>query len=375
MIKYSLYNESHYDAKLKVTEIRNKYIFEYPCENNHDCTDYVITFSPGVYKLELYGASGGSSTGHVSLYRYPNGSCIEDRIVESVKGNVKCLQQSSLGGAGAYISGTIYLSNETIAYATIGGRGIYKYKINERNTLACYAKENMTEGGYGGGGYGGNLYPEGIGSGGGQTAVKFVKNDLWHRVIVSGAGGGSDNRAGTLHQQDDGSGGSGGLVGQGWYTDGLYYSNYLANSTFGFSFGSGESAQLKKTLNPNEVQNPGGQSDRPGSGSGWFGGFSSQHGNGGSGGGSSWILSKDAIIPEIDLDSYDSFYNFLGTSKYAFTKADYLFHNAIDASGIWEGNGKLVITILNFVNCPTVCVCYRQNFMSSIYVFILMYDS
>ena len=188
MIKYSLYNESHYEARLKVTEIRNKYIFEYPCENNHDCTDYVITFSPGVYKFELYGASGGSSTGHVSSYRYPNGSCIEDKIVESVKGNTKCLRQSSLGGAGAYISGTIYLSNETISYATIGGRGIFDYKIQEEATKQCYAKENMTEGGYGGGGYAANWYRRsnffGSGSGGGQAAVKFVKNDLWHLSLI-----------------------------------------------------------------------------------------------------------------------------------------------------------------------------------------------
>ena len=115
--------------------------------------------------------------------------------------------------------------------------------------------------------------------------------------------------------------------------------------------------------------------EHSGAGSGWFGGFASHHANGGSGGGSSWILSRDAIIPENELVSYDSFYDFLGTSKYAFTKADYIFNNVIDASGVWEGNGKLVITILNFINCPTVCVCYRQNFISSIYVFILMYDS
>ncbi|EAX96337.1 hypothetical protein TVAG_066340 [Trichomonas vaginalis G3] len=354
MIKYSLYNESHYEARLKVTEIRNKYIFEYPCENNHDCTDYVITFSPGVYKFELYGASGGSSTGHVSSYRYPNGSCIEDEIVESVKGNVKCLRQPSLGGAGAYISGTIYLSNETIAYATIGGRGIYKLK-SFKNVTECYAKENMTEGGYGGGGYAAN-YISLASSGGGQTAVKFVKNDLWHRVIVSGAGGGSDNGDGTFLGADDGAGGSGGLEGQGWLANGVYNSAYLANLTFGFSFGSGESAQETKSLNPQGVQSNYVSGEHSGAGSGWFGGFASHHANGGSGGGSSWILSRDAIIPENELVSYDSFYDFLGTSKYAFTKADYIFNNVIDASGVWEGNGKLVITILNFINCPTVCV-------------------
>ncbi|EAY19621.1 hypothetical protein TVAG_228840 [Trichomonas vaginalis G3] len=74
----------------------------------------------------------------------------------------------------------------------------------------------MIKGGYGGGGNAFSFYADdgnyGSGSGGGQTAVKFVSNDLWHRVIVAGAGGGSDNYfyADSYNSYDDGSGGSGG---------------------------------------------------------------------------------------------------------------------------------------------------------------------
>ncbi|EAY13860.1 hypothetical protein TVAG_044210 [Trichomonas vaginalis G3] len=116
----------------------------------------------------------------------------------------------------------------------------------------------MVKGGYGGGGNAFNFYSSstdyGSGSGGGQTAVKFFSNDLWHRVIVAGAGGGSDNSYTYPNMVDDGSGGSGGgLTAQGCWINGALKSDKLANSTFGFTFGSGESAQEKGSKNPNGI--------------------------------------------------------------------------------------------------------------------------
>ena len=104
---------------------------------------------------------------------------------------------------------------------------------------------------------------------------------------MAGAGGGFDN-AFTYGITDDGSGGSGGgFTAQGYWDDGVMNSSRLANSTFGFTFGSGESAQKDGSKNPYGVQSGSGYQDRPGSGSGWFGGFAGHNGNGGSGGGSS----------------------------------------------------------------------------------------
>lgn len=226
MLKYYLLNASKPNSKINVSKTNNMYIFDYPCESTFDCTDYVLDISPGVYKFEVYGASGGSDNGQVSSFRFPDGSCISDERVKKVNGNTKCIQKSSIGGAGGYISGIIRISYKIQAFATIGGRWIFGYKIkNVHTTPECYLDQNLIEGGYGGGcksGNNGYLNLVGSGSGGGQTAVKFLKNDLWHRVIVSGAGGGCDNTGGYMLKEDDGSGGSGGIIGQGWFQNGIY---------------------------------------------------------------------------------------------------------------------------------------------------------
>ncbi|EAY10981.1 glycine-rich protein, putative [Trichomonas vaginalis G3] len=223
----------------------------------------------------------------------------------------------------------------------------------------------MTHGGYGGGGYAFNYHAidNGAGSGGGQTAVKFLENDLWHRVIVSGGGGGSDNVQPEDHfmKKDDGSAGSGGgLSGQGFWIDGRYNNSYLANSTFGFTFGSGESAQEFISKNDYGVKIISSSFDKPGAGSGWFGGFASHNGNGGSGGGSSWVLSKDADIPVGNIAAKGPFFNITDERPYFFRKTDgYLFYDIVNIPGVWEGNGKLVITILDKLSLPSCfSVCY-----------------
>ena len=76
-------------------------------------------------------------------------------------------------------------------FATISGQGQYKIiNLPQYTTHNSFIKKNMVPGGYVGGGSSSGWYT-GTGSGGGQTAVKFVNNDLFHRVIVSGGGGGT----------------------------------------------------------------------------------------------------------------------------------------------------------------------------------------
>ncbi|EAY10978.1 hypothetical protein TVAG_446800 [Trichomonas vaginalis G3] len=226
----------------------------------------------------------------------------------------------------------------------------------------------MVHGGYGGGSFSFNFYSTDIacgdGSGGGQTAVKFFENDLWHRVIVSGGGGGSDNfnpNNNDYMRDDDGSGGSGGgQTAQGFWINGKYISRYLANTTSGFTFGSGESAQEFGSKSDFGVKEYEGGTDRPGAGSGWFGGFASHNGNGGSGGGSSWVLSEDADIPDGNIAAKGPFFNITDERPYFFRKTDgYLFYDIVNIPGVWEGNGKLVITILDKLSLPSCfSVCY-----------------
>ncbi|EAY08790.1 hypothetical protein TVAG_188770 [Trichomonas vaginalis G3] len=240
----------------------------------------------------------------------------------------------------------------------------------------------MFKGGYGGGGSAFSFYDTnlsyGSGSGGGQTAVKFLSNDLWHRVIVAGAGGGSDNYyyIDAYNTNDDGSGGSGGgFTAQGYWENGIYNSARLANSTFGFTFGSGESAQKDKSKNPQGVQSGIGYSDRPGAGSGWFGGFAGLNGNGGSGGGSSWALSKNAIIPQGNITATDSFYNINDSRPYSFSLDNgYLFSDVKTYPGIWEGNGRLIITILDSIIYPS-CVSINRSHFSYFLLFILFFET
>ncbi|EAX89107.1 hypothetical protein TVAG_259020 [Trichomonas vaginalis G3] len=209
----------------------------------------------------------------------------------------------------------------------------------------------MQPGGYGGGGSSAN-FPSGSGSGGGQTAVKFHENDLWHRVLVSGAGGGCDDS-----QSDDGSGGAGGnLTAQGWFANSVMSNSYLANSTFGFSFGQGEAARFGQPPPNNSLSvKSSSNTDIAGAGGGWFGGFSAQNGYSGASGGSSFALTKDAIIPQGNITASDEFYNLIDSKPYAFDlHSEYLFTEVEHMPGIWTGNGRLIITILDtkfFVSC------------------------
>ncbi|EAY15065.1 gp13, putative [Trichomonas vaginalis G3] len=298
----------------------------------------------------------------MSSFMDKNRICISNDIIQLAHGNAKCNQIGSRGGAGGYISGIIKLTHRITAFATIGGRGIY----NITDTYTTYDTSKMIRGGYGGGGSAFNYYTSstdhGSGSCGGQTAVKFLSNDIWHRVIVSGAGGGSDNKLTYPDLRDDGSGGSGGgLTAQGYWIDGILNSDKVANSTFGFTFGSGESAQESSSKNSDGVSVSYGAPDRPGAGSGWFGGFAGHHGNGGAGGGSSWALSLDASIPKGNISAKGSFYNESESHPYAFNLNDgYIFKDVMSFPGVWEGNGRLVITILESLFFQS-CICIMRN--------------
>ena len=103
------------------------------------CTEYVVP-SIGRYKIELWGADGGSAnSGLVS------------------------------GGRGAYTSGIINLFPNDVLYFCVG------------------KTSTDTTGGYNGGGNG-----EGLSSGGGgSTDVRLVKDDVNSRIMVAGGGGGA----------------------------------------------------------------------------------------------------------------------------------------------------------------------------------------
>ena len=123
-----------------------------------------ITLIPGNYKLEVWGAQGGT-------YSYT-------------------------GGVGGYSKGTINLTQDTNMYILVGGQG-------------------STTGGYNGGG---NGVSSGRG-GGGASDIRIAQNSLYSRVIVAGGGGGCGIASGNVTPAGCGGGIYGG-DGYYNYTDG-----------------------------------------------------------------------------------------------------------------------------------------------------------
>ena len=129
---------------------RNSYVFKY----TGDYQTFVAPYN-GVYKLEVWGASGGDSD-----------------IV-------------SFGGKGGYSKGYYSMKKGETIYIYVGGEG---------NT----STSGSSAGGYNGGGDGAiGSYGQPVGGGGGATDIRTISGDwnnedsLNSKIIVAGGGGGA----------------------------------------------------------------------------------------------------------------------------------------------------------------------------------------
>ena len=134
---------------------------------NFDYTGSVqtVTLAPGTYKLECWGAQGGTYSSYI-------------------------------GGYGGYSKGTITLTEATTVYISVGGAG----------------SSSSTTAGFNGGGTG---ISSGRG-GGGATDVRIGQNSLYSRVIVAGGGGGAGVTSANANPCGCGGGEYGG---DGYYND------------------------------------------------------------------------------------------------------------------------------------------------------------
>ena len=175
-----------------------------------------VTLPKGVYKLEVWGAQGGS---YSSYY----------------------------GGAGGYSVGMITFAADTLLYIYVGGQPA----TNSSNRV-------VVSGGFNGGGNGYNRYYSGTYTygqgGGGGTDIRIGQDSLYARVIVAGGGGGSASANALTTKY--GGGTSGGSPTSG------YGASQTAAGTNG-SFGQGGSAT---TRGYNYKYGSGG------GGGGWYGG-------------------------------------------------------------------------------------------------------
>lgn len=152
---------------------------------NFDYTGSVqtATLTPGAYKLECWGAQGGTYSGYI-------------------------------GGYGGYSKGTITLTKTTTVYVSVGGAG----------------SSSSTAAGFNGGGTG---ISSGRG-GGGATDVRIGQNSLYSRVIVAGGGGGAGVTSANANPCGCGGGEYGG--------DG-YYNNTTGSYTTGQNRSGGSASQ------------------------------------------------------------------------------------------------------------------------------------
>ena len=220
----------------------------------------------GYYKLEVWGAQGGSS-------------------------NV------GRGGYGGYSIGSIYLTEKQILYINVGGSG----KLCSYGSGTC-----SSSGGYNGGGYAFSSTQTNTGGGGAtHIAIKsgLLKSLSESRdqilIVAGGGGGGGHNR-----EEYVGNGGSGnGYIGQTGqdlhYGSGGYFGTGGSQTSGGRSYVDGS---LKNTTNGIGLFGQGGQYSSAidccgnnGGGGGYYGGGSSTRGHGGAGGGSGYIGNSNLL--------------------------------------------------------------------------------
>ena len=218
-----------------------------------------LSFPPGRYKLECWGAQGGIASG----YYYSDNSTGNNR--------------------GGYASGVLTLTKTTPIWFGVGGSGI--------------------AGGFNGGGKRQN-YP----AGGGGTDIRIGSNSLYARVIVAGGGGSEGGYKGyqggaggglnaTLYNSNTTSGGYGGNqtgVNNNWIKDAQSngYSTQL-DCYGGFGFGGNGITIKSGAVGIGVVSGAGG--------GGWYGGAgtyttdTSQWGSGG-GGGSNYVYTSSTAV-------------------------------------------------------------------------------
>ena len=318
-----------------------------------------LKLPPGIYRLSVYGASGGYDTHPPTTIRSESGTkCkISDEEVKKYSGNTAC-STYNVAGAGGFISGMIKLHSKTQIYAYVGGKG-------------QIAKDSTTsKGGFNGGGDA-TIHTSPAATGGGASDIRIGEDDLWHRVIVAGGGGGSDDQNCEASTGNDGTGGSGGYPeGQGYWVSGSYNGAHVATQLYGFTFGQGESANYLNSKHQNSSTNSL-LYENAGAGGGWFGGHSRRTYNGGAGGGSSFILTKNALIPNGEIPTHSQLYDYKESHKYAFTtQSKYAMFDVMYANGIRAGNGQIIITFISQLCLNTAK--YRGNRFSFIFYIILV---
>ena len=220
--KYTFDIADDFIGEVNNSLIGTEYVYDYTGDEQVFTSEYF-----GYYKLEVWGAQGGSSSGY-----------------------------SGKGGYGGYSTGNIFLEKGATLYINVGGTG--------GSGLSAGGV-----GGYNGGGSGGRAssssYSGGAG-GGGATHIAYksgllssLSGDIDKILIVAGGGGGSCANL---------SGGSGGgISGENGNSVSSSFISIGATQSDGYQFGLGANGRSSSSFSSNGAEGNGG------SGGGYYGGF------------------------------------------------------------------------------------------------------
>lgn len=257
-----------------------------------------ITLPEGQYKLECWGAQGG--TGNPS---------------------------ANIGGYGGYSTGILALSSDTICYLYTGSGG--------------YSKVESTV--FNGGGKAEASSTYNSGSGGGASDIRIGQDSLHARVIVAGGGGGGAGANETTFIGGYGGGTSGG--GAVTNSSGARNNTVTGGGTTsaGTSSNPGSYKGLNGSFGVGGSYSGAGSRSGGGGGGGWYGGAAGSYGNAG-GGGSGYVYTSSTA------SNYPS--GCLLNSSYYLTNAQTIAGNTAFTSptGTSEtghtGNGYVRITVI-----------------------------
>ena len=316
-----------YTCTLEVNAIeRDKAGYVGSTKWTYDYTGGEQTFTApigGKYKIEIWGAQGGSSSNN-STYGGYNGS-------------------QAIGGYGGYSEGMVTLSKNQKLNIVVGGGG----------TSSGMNEFSVAKGGYNGGGNGGkgntSFYSIGCYSGaggGGATHVAFAagilsgfKDNLSELLIVAGGGGGAIN-----HNIENNNGGSaGGIYGNA----GSFLKITTCNTNLpkisggtqnsGYLFGMGQAGR-------DAVNVSCGQSGAAGGGGGFYGGMSqTENYDTSTGGGGSGYISN-TLLTEKSMYCYNCTESSEESTK---TVSTTCVNSTPTENCAKQGNGYARITLIN----------------------------
>lgn len=287
----------------------------------------------GSYRIELWGAQGGSITG--KAYK-------ED-------GSIRANQLTYSGGKGAYTKGNISLGIGTDLYVYVGGTPDQNTSLN--------ASAGTAVGGYNGGAaIIAGEEAHGVG-GGGATDIRLGGgtwnnfNGLKSRIMVAAGGGGANFRNEGYGEGNGGEGGTlNGINGYQALVEGGYFRSDYPN---GYQIGLGatqtqggmpEAHFLNGTVEKQTANGTFGGMNateaQSGGGGGYYSGASTS--NGGAGGGSSYIsgmsgcnsISANATIDNLTHTGQASHY-----SGYSFR--DSIMKSGVESMPTYDGTGTM----------------------------------